>query len=83
MQDGVTIREATDDDLDAILEVATVALGWDPDDPNEAFFRWKHLDNPAGRARQHTRRVRFGPASMLADSLPAARLTQKVTCAPA
>lgn len=45
---ALTIRRATDADLPEILDVSTRALGWDPHDPNEAFFRWKHLDNPAG-----------------------------------
>ena len=31
-----------------MLELAQAALRWRPEDPNEAFFRWKHLDNPAG-----------------------------------
>ncbi len=44
------IRRATDDDLPEILDVATAALGWNPEDPNEAFFRWKHFDNPHGRS---------------------------------
>ena len=42
------VRRARPDDLGAAIEVATTALGWDPQDPNESFFRWKHLDNPAG-----------------------------------
>ncbi|MEM8705238.1 MAG: GNAT family N-acetyltransferase [Actinomycetota bacterium] len=50
MADEVTVRPATDDDIGEILAVATRALGWNPTDPNEAFFRWKHLDNPAGRS---------------------------------
>lgn len=31
-----------------MLELAQAALGWQPDNPNDAFFRWKHLENPAG-----------------------------------
>ena len=42
------IRRAGADEIGAIVELARAALGWDPDDPNEAFFRWKHLENPAG-----------------------------------
>jgi GNAT superfamily N-acetyltransferase len=30
------------------VELARAALGWSPEEPNEAFFRWKHLENPAG-----------------------------------
>lgn len=43
-----SIRRGTDDDIAAAIRVAGAALGWDPQAPNEAFFRWKHLDNPAG-----------------------------------
>ncbi len=46
----VEVRRATDDDLPAVLELAQASLGWRPDDPNDAFFRWKHLENPAGRS---------------------------------
>jgi GNAT superfamily N-acetyltransferase len=45
-----TVRRGTDDDIAAAILVATAALGWDPTDPNEAFFRWKHTENPAGRS---------------------------------
>lgn len=48
MECAPSIRRATTDDLAAIIALATVSLGWAPADPNEAFFRWKHLDNPAG-----------------------------------
>ena len=46
----VEVRRATEDDLPQALELAQAALGWRPEDPNDAFFRWKHLDNPAGRS---------------------------------
>ena len=42
------VRRGTPDDIPAAIAVAAAALGWRPDDPNEAFFRWKHLENPAG-----------------------------------
>ena len=42
------VRRATEADLPAALDLAQRSLGWSPDDPNEAFFRWKHLENPAG-----------------------------------
>ena len=45
---GIEIRRATADDVPAIVAVATAALAWEPDRPNEELFRWKHLDNPAG-----------------------------------
>ena len=46
----VDVRRATDGDLPAVLELAQAALGWRPGDPNDEFFRWKHLDNPAERS---------------------------------
>ncbi len=46
--DDLEIRRAGPDDIGAIVALAQAALGWDPEDPNEAFFRWKHLENPAG-----------------------------------
>lgn len=46
----LTIRRADTGDVPRALAVATAALGWDPDEPNEALFRWKHLDNPAGES---------------------------------
>jgi GNAT superfamily N-acetyltransferase len=42
------VRRADESDLPAILELAQASLGWNPGGPNGAFFRWKHLDNPAG-----------------------------------
>jgi GNAT superfamily N-acetyltransferase len=45
---AIEIRRAVDHDLPAILALAQASLGWRDGDPNEGFFRWKHLDNPAG-----------------------------------
>ena len=45
-----TVRRGTDGDIAAAIRVASAALGWNPSDPNDAFFRWKHLENPAGRS---------------------------------
>ena len=45
---AIEVRRAGVEDLPAVLELAQAALKWRPDDPNEAFFRWKHFDNPAG-----------------------------------
>lgn len=42
------IRRATPDDLPQILRLLEETMGWDPAEPNEAFFRWKHLENPFG-----------------------------------
>ncbi len=45
---AIEVRRAGVDDLPAVLELAQASLKWRPEDPNEAFFRWKHFDNPAG-----------------------------------
>jgi GNAT superfamily N-acetyltransferase len=45
----LTIRPATDADLDAIVALAGLALGWD-DGPHRELFSWKHLANPFGRS---------------------------------
>lgn len=44
----LTVRRAGTDDIGAAIATATAALGWNPAEPNDALFRWKHLDNPAG-----------------------------------
>ncbi|WP_334143542.1 GNAT family N-acetyltransferase [Rhabdothermincola sp.] len=46
----VVVRRARDDELGAVIELASAALGWRAGEPNEALFRWKHLDNPFGRS---------------------------------
>lgn len=46
--DQIVIRAATLDDLDEVIEVCGQALGWSDAGNDEAFFRWKHLDNPFG-----------------------------------
>ena len=48
MSSPITVRSAALDDVSAIVALAGRALGWNPSDPNDAFFRWKHLENPAG-----------------------------------
>lgn len=44
------LRSAEDHELPAAIQLCGESLGWSADDPNEAFFRWKHLDNPFGRS---------------------------------
>lgn len=44
----IQIREASTDDHPAILAMAGRALGWREGEPNEALFRWKHLDGAFG-----------------------------------
>lgn len=46
--DGVTIRRATEGELDAVIDCCATALGWRAGDPNADFFRWKHRDNHFG-----------------------------------
>ena len=44
----VAVRRATNDDLPAILELASAALGWREGEPNEALFNWKHRASAFG-----------------------------------
>lgn len=46
--DGLTLRRAVDDDRSAVIELCRASLGWVDGDPNEAFFSWKHDENPFG-----------------------------------
>lgn len=48
--DGLRLRRATDEDRPAIIELCRASLGWAEGDPNEAFFAWKHDENPFGRS---------------------------------
>jgi GNAT superfamily N-acetyltransferase len=48
--DDLEVREATDEDLPAILRLLESSLGWVPDEQYAAFYRWKHHDNPFGRS---------------------------------
>jgi GNAT superfamily N-acetyltransferase len=42
------LRKAEPDDRPAIIELCRRSLGWKAGDPNEAFFAWKHDENPFG-----------------------------------
>jgi GNAT superfamily N-acetyltransferase len=44
----IQIRAASPEDHPAIIALAARALGWRSGEPNEALFRWKHVDNPNG-----------------------------------
>lgn len=44
----LVLRRARDDELDAIVQLAGAALGWDRGVDNLALFTWKHLENPFG-----------------------------------
>lgn len=46
----LTIRRAEPGDRDAVVALCRDTLGWKDGDPNEAFFAWKHDDNPFGRS---------------------------------
>jgi hypothetical protein len=47
----VGVRPFIDADLPAVLDLMTASLGGGPaGHRSEAFFRWKHLDNPFGRS---------------------------------
>jgi GNAT superfamily N-acetyltransferase len=46
--DDLTIRRATSADRDEVVALCRASLGWTEGDPNEAFFSWKHDQNPFG-----------------------------------
>lgn len=46
--DDLVVRPAGAGDRDAVIELCRSSLGWRDGDPNDAFFRWKHDENPAG-----------------------------------
>ena len=52
----ITTRRARADDRTAILALCRRALGWRPEDSDEAFFRWKHDENAFGESPSQTRR---------------------------
>jgi GNAT superfamily N-acetyltransferase len=44
------IRDATEADDEAVLDLLAASMGWVPDDQHARFFVWKHRENPAGRS---------------------------------
>jgi GNAT superfamily N-acetyltransferase len=46
--DALAIRRAVRDDRPAVIRLAVQALGWRGDERDQAFFAWKHDDNPFG-----------------------------------
>jgi GNAT superfamily N-acetyltransferase len=46
----MTIRHATDQDIPSIVELLKLSLGESLMPKSEAFWRWKHVDNPFGRS---------------------------------
>ncbi len=44
------VRPAGAEDEQSVVNLLRESLGWLANDPNEAFFRWKHHDNPFGRS---------------------------------
>ena len=44
------LRRAKSEDRPAIIALCRRSLGWQADDPNEAFFEWKHDENPFGQS---------------------------------
>jgi GNAT superfamily N-acetyltransferase len=43
-------RRSVPSDRPAILALCRSSLGWSPEDPDEAFFAWKHDENPFGQS---------------------------------
>ena len=60
--DELTLRAATEEDLPAILELMRLSLGEGLTPRSEAFWTWKHLDNP------------FGPSPVLVAEAPDGQL---------
>lgn len=46
--DDLNVRRADDTDREAVVALCRSALGWGGGDRDEAFFHWKHDENPAG-----------------------------------
>lgn len=46
--DAVTIRPYHRADLEPVLELLSISLGWELSDRTRAFFTWKHLENAFG-----------------------------------
>ena len=46
----IEIRAAGPSDRAAVLDLMAASLGWSSDDRHEAFFDWKHAQNPFGRS---------------------------------
>ena len=46
----IDVRAAEPSDRKAVLELLSASLGWTPDKRFDAFFSWKHEDNPLGRS---------------------------------
>lgn len=44
------IRRTRPEDLDQVLRLFRSALEWEPEDPNEALFAWKHRQNAFGES---------------------------------
>jgi GNAT superfamily N-acetyltransferase len=47
-QTEIVIRRASADDTPEVLGLLAATMGWRPEDPNEAFFAWKHTESPFG-----------------------------------
>lgn len=46
----MTIRSATEQDIPAIVDLLKLSLGESLMPKSEAFWRWKHIDNPFGKS---------------------------------
>jgi GNAT superfamily N-acetyltransferase len=49
-QDPITVRAAEPHDRAAVLDLLGPTLGWLSDDQFDAFYSWKHEQNPFGRS---------------------------------
>jgi GNAT superfamily N-acetyltransferase len=46
----LSVRDARDEDLPAVLALLRQSMGRDDDERFDELFRWKHLENPFGRS---------------------------------
>ncbi|HEU4542530.1 MAG TPA: GNAT family N-acetyltransferase [Jiangellaceae bacterium] len=46
----IVVRRMDPSDGQQVLALLRVALGWRREDPNDAFFDWKHRENPFGES---------------------------------
>jgi GNAT superfamily N-acetyltransferase len=50
MQMNYTVRQATESDIPAIIDLFKLSLGSEGGAPVAAFWKWKHVDNPYGES---------------------------------
>lgn len=59
-----SVRQASEEDLDEILDVCSASLGWETPDFDRALFRWKHFQNAFGTSLIMVAESRSGIAAV-------------------